>query len=46
MSLPLPDHKHIPGKNARHPEGAFDWIRDQAAAEAGNAAAWRSPGRW
>lgn len=38
MSLPLPDHKHIPGQNARHPEDAFDWIRDQAAAEAGNAA--------
>lgn len=38
MSLPLPDHKHIPGQNARHPEDTFDWIRDQAAAEAGNAA--------
>lgn len=38
MTLPLPDHKHIPGQNARHPEDAFDWIRDQAAAEAGNAA--------
>ncbi len=37
MSLPLPDHKHVPGHNARHPEDAFDWIRDQAAAEAGNA---------
>lgn len=36
--FPLPDHKHIPGENARHPEDAFDWIRDQAAAEAGNAA--------
>lgn len=36
--LPLPDHKHIPGQNARHPEDAFDWIRDQAAADAGNAA--------
>lgn len=36
--LPLPVHKHIPGANARHPEDAFDWIRDQAAAEAGNAA--------
>ena len=38
MSAPLPDHKHIPGVNARHPEDAFDWIREQAAAEAGNAA--------
>ncbi|MDG1209842.1 MAG: DUF309 domain-containing protein [Paracoccaceae bacterium] len=38
MSLPLPTHKHIPGQNARHPEDAFDWIRDQAATEAGNAA--------
>lgn len=38
LPLPLPDHKHIPGQNARHPEDAFDWIRDQAAAEAGNAA--------
>jgi hypothetical protein len=38
VSLPLPTHKHIPGQNARHPEDAFDWIRDQAAAEAGNAA--------
>lgn len=38
MSHPLPAHKHIPGVNARHPEDAFDWIRIQAAAEAGNAA--------
>ncbi len=32
--FPLPSHKHIPGQNARHPEDAFDWIRDQAAAGA------------
>ncbi len=38
MSQPHPAHKHIPGQNARHPEDAFDWIRDQAAAEAENAA--------
>lgn len=38
MSHPLPAHKHIPGQNARHPEDAFEWIRDQAAAEAGNEA--------
>ena len=38
MSLPLPAHKHVPGANARHPDGTFDWIRDQAEAEAGNAA--------
>lgn len=40
MNLPLPDHKHIPGANARHAEDAFDWIRDQAAADADNPA-WR-----
>lgn len=28
----LPDHRHVPGRTARHPEGAFDWIRDQAPA--------------
>ncbi len=38
MRQPLPTHKHIAGQNARLPEDAFDWIRDQAAAEAGNAA--------
>lgn len=38
--FPLPAHKHIPGQNARHPEDAFDWIRDQAAAESENAA-WK-----
>ena len=25
-----PAYAHIPGQNARHPEGAFDTIRDQA----------------
>lgn len=40
MNLPLPGHKHIPGANVRHAEDAFDWIRDQAAADADNPA-WR-----
>lgn len=32
-AAPLPDHRYVPGRTARHPEGAFDWIRDQAPAE-------------
>ena len=36
---PLPDHKYLPGRNARHPEGAFDFIRDQALARTETATA-------
>jgi len=38
VTQPPPDHKHIPGVNARHPEDAFDWIRMQAAPQADNPA--------
>ena len=42
---PLPEHRHIPGVNARHPEGAFDDIRcaaDEVTAseDASGNAAW------
>ena len=31
MDLPeLPSHRHIPGRTARHPDGAFDAIRSRA----------------
>jgi uncharacterized protein len=43
---PLPAHAYVPGQTARHPEGAFDPMRDAAppvtrSAEAANNAAWR-----
>lgn len=31
--MPLPHHRYVPGLTARHPEGAFDRIREQAHAE-------------
>ena len=31
--LPLPKHRYVPGLTARHPEGAFDRVRDMADAE-------------
>ncbi|MEO0362637.1 MAG: DUF309 domain-containing protein [Pseudomonadota bacterium] len=40
---PLPAHRHTPGRNERHEEGAFDWIRDQAPAETTSAGAADNP---
>lgn len=42
---PLPEHRHIPGTNPRHPEGAFDAVRSladdvTASATATGNAAW------
>ena len=43
--IPLPHHAHVPGRNARHPEGAFDAIRGLAppvtrSSEADHNRAW------
>jgi uncharacterized protein len=43
---PLPGHAYLPGRTARHPEGAFDAIRDAAprptrSEEAASNVTWR-----
>ena len=43
---PLPAHAYVPGQSARHPEGAFDAMRDAAplvtrSEEAASNPAWR-----
>ena len=45
--VPLPGHAYVPGKNARHAEGAFDWIRNSVVtgmseAELANTQAFRT----
>lgn len=40
---PLPEHKYVPGVTDRHPEGAFDAIRDQATPVTESATAADNP---
>ena len=39
----LPEHRHVPGQSARHPEGAFDVIRAQALRPTRSATASQNP---
>ncbi|MEL6791921.1 MAG: DUF309 domain-containing protein [Pseudomonadota bacterium] len=43
MTPPLPGRKYVPGATARHPEGAFDAIRDRALPATESAKAAENP---